>query len=41
MSRNEDGKEEKLFVWRVFFCEKAIFLVRVTFVRDGMSGYEV
>ena len=41
MSRNEDGKEEELFVWRVLFSEKAYPLVRVTVVREGMSGCEV
>ena len=41
MSRNEGEKEEELFVWRVFFSEKAHPLSRVTVVREGMSGCEV
>ena len=36
MSRNEGEEEEELFVWRVFFCEKAYLLSRVTVVREGM-----
>ena len=41
MSRNEGEEEEELFVWRVFLYLKAVYLVRVTFVREGMSGCEV
>ena len=41
MSRNEGEVEEKLFVWRVFLFLKAYSLVRVTVVREGMSGCEV
>ena len=41
MSRNEGGEKEELFVWRVFFFEKAYSSSRVTVVRDGMSGCEV
>ena len=40
MSRNEGEEEEGLFVWRVFFSEKANFLSRVTVVREGMSACE-
>ena len=40
MSRNEGEEEEGLFVWRVFFSEKAHPLVRVTVVREGMSVRE-
>ena len=40
MSRNEGEEEEGLFVWRVFFSEKAHPLVRVTVVREGMSVCE-
>ena len=39
MSRNEEGEEEELSVWRVFFFVKASG--RVTVVREGMSGCEV
>ena len=41
MSRNEEEEEEELFVWRVSFCVKAIFSLRVTVVREGMSGCDV
>ena len=41
ISRNEEGEEEELFVWRVFFSEKASDLLRVTVVREGMSECEV
>ena len=41
MSRNEGEEEEELFVGGVLFFEKAYFLVRVTVVREGMSGCEV
>ena len=41
MSRNEGGEKEELFVWRVFFAVKAISLLRVTVVREGMSECEV
>ena len=41
MSRNEGEEEVELFVWRVFFFEKAKFLIRVTVVREGMSGCEI
>ena len=37
MSRNEGEEGEELFVWTVFFFEKAHFLLRVTVVREGMS----
>ena len=37
MSRNEGEEEEGLFVWRVFFSEKAHPFLRVTVVREGMS----
>ena len=41
MSRNEGEEEgEKLFVWMVFFSEKAHSLSRVTVVREGMSVCE-
>ena len=39
MSRNEGEKEEELFVWTVFFFEKA-HLSRVTVVREGISVCE-
>ena len=41
MSRNEDEEEEELFVFGYFLFEKALDLLRVTFVREGMSGCEV
>ena len=41
MSRNDEEEEEELFVWRVLFSEKASDLLRVTVVREGMSGCEV
>ena len=41
MSRNEGEGEEELFVWRFSFAVKAISLLRVTVVREGMSGCEV
>ena len=41
MSRNEGEEEEELFVCVVFFCVKAIPSLRVTVVREGMSGCEV
>ena len=41
MSRNEEEEEEGLFVFTVSFCVKAYFLLRVTAVREGMSGCEV
>ena len=37
MSRNEGEEEEGLFVWTVFFSEKAYSLSRLTVVREGMS----
>ena len=37
MSRNEGGEGEELFVWMVFLYWKAIPLLRVTVVREGMS----
>ena len=37
MSRNEREGEEGLFVWTVFLYWKAIPLVRMTVVREGMS----
>ena len=40
MSRNEGEEEEGLFVWRVFFSEKAHPFLRVTVVREGMSVCE-
>ena len=41
MSRSEEEEVEELFVWRVFFSLKAVYLGRVTVVREGMSGCEV
>ena len=41
MSRNEEEEKGELFVWRVFRFEKTLFLLRVTVVREGMSGCEV
>ena len=41
MSRNEEGEKEELFVFTVFFSEKVHDLLRVTVVREGMSGCEV
>ena len=41
MSRNEEGKEEELFVCVVFLYVKAHSLSRVTVVREGMSGCEI
>ena len=41
MSRSEEGEKEELFVWRVFFFVKAHLLLRVTVVREGMSGCEI
>ena len=40
MSRNEGEEGETLFVWMVFFSEKAHSLPRVTVVREGMSACE-
>ena len=40
MSRNEGEEEERLFVWAVFFFVKALSLLRVTVVREGMSMSE-
>ena len=40
MSRNEGEEEEELFVFTVSFCLKAHLLLRVTVVREGMSGCE-
>ena len=40
MSRNEGEEEEGLFVWAVFFFVKALSLLRVTVVREGMSVCE-
>ena len=37
MSRDEGEEEEGLFVWAVFFFVKALSLLRVTVVREGMS----
>ena len=36
-----EGEKEELFVWRVFFSRKASYVLRVTVVREGMSGCEV
>ena len=41
MSRNEEQVEEELFVWRVSLYLKAVDLLRVTVVREGMSECEV
>ena len=41
MSRNEEEEEEELSIFLVTTFEKAISFVRVTFVREGMSGCEV
>ena len=41
MSRNEEEEEKELFVWTVFFHKKANILLRVTVVREGISGCEV
>ena len=41
MSRNEGGEKEELFVWRVSFSEKTHDLLRVTVVREGISGCEI
>ena len=41
MSRNEEEEEEELFLWRVVFFVKTFDLLRVTVVREGMSGSEV
>ena len=41
MSRNEGEEEEELFVFTVFFFLKALDLLRVTVVREGMSGCEI
>ena len=40
MSRSERKEEEELFVWMVFFFEKAYSLSRVTVEREGMSVCE-
>ena len=40
MSRDEGDEGEGLFVWTVFFSEKALSLSRVTVVREGMSVCE-
>ena len=40
MSRNEEEEGEELFVWMVFFFQKAPPLARVTVVREGMSVCE-
>ena len=40
MSRNEEEEEEELFVWMVFFQQKARPLKRVTVEREGMSVRE-
>ena len=40
MSRDEGGEEEELLVLMVFFSEKALSLLRVTVVREGMSVCE-
>ena len=40
MSRDEGDEGEELFVWMVFFFEKAHPLVRVTVVREGISVCE-
>ena len=40
MSRNEGEEGEELFVWMVFLYLKAVFLLRVTVVREGMSVCE-
>ena len=41
MSRNEGEEEEELFVWRVLLYVKTSSSLRVTVVREGMSGCEV
>ena len=41
MSRHEEKEIEELIVWRVLFFEKTLFLLRVTVMREGMSGCEV
>ena len=41
ISRIEGEEEEGLFVWTVFLWLKAIPLVRVTVVREGMSACEI
>ena len=41
MSRNEGEEEEELFVFTVFFFLKAIDLLRVTVVREGMPECDV
>ena len=41
MSRNEKEEEVELFLLRFFLYVKAIDLLRVTVVREGMSGCEV
>ena len=38
MSRNEEEVEGGLFVFTVFFFEKAAALLSVTVVREGMPG---
>ena len=40
MSRNEEEKREELFVWRVCFHENAMYSLRETVVREGMSANE-
>ena len=40
MSRNEGEEEKELFVWMVFLYLKAIPLLRVTVVREGMPVCE-
>ena len=41
MSRNEKEEEVELFLLKVFFFSKAHSSLRVTVVREGMSGCEV
>ena len=40
MSRNEREEGEGLFMWMVFKHLKALILLRVTVVREGMSVCE-
>ena len=40
MSRNEGEEGEELFVWMVFLHLKALSLLRMTIMREGMSVCE-